>query len=258
MQGERTILRQLKVPEITAYFWIIKLLSTALGESTSDYLVYHINPYLAVISAGIVFLAALVWQFAVRRYVAGVYWFLVVMVAVFGTMVADAIHIVLGIPYIVSTLVFALVLIVVFTAWYRVEGTLSVHSILTARREAFYWAAVLATFAMGTATGDLTATTFRLGYLSSGILFLILFAVPGLYYAVFRRHEVFCFWFAYIMTRPLGASFADWMGKPHIDGGLSIGDGTISAVLLVLIILLVGYLGVTHRDVQRTPAVRAM
>lgn len=247
-QGKRYVT---KVPEITFYFWIVKLLTTAMGESTSDYLVYHINPYVAVILGFIGFVVALILQFAVRQYIAWIYWLLVVMVAIFGTMVADVTHIVLGVPYYASTIAFAILLTVVFMTWYKVEGTLSIHSIHTRRRELFYWSAVLATFAMGTASGDMTATTFRLGYLASGVLFIVLFALPGLGYAWFRLHPIFAFWFAYVMTRPLGASIADWLGKPKSITGLGYGDGIVAAVLTVLIVIFVGYLTVSKRDVQR-------
>lgn len=238
-----------KVPEVTIYFWIIKLLSTAMGESTSDYLVFHINPYIAVALGGIGLIASLVLQLVVRRYVAWIYWLAVVMVAIFGTMAADVLHVVLGIPYLVSTIFFALVLATIFVAWYASEKTLSIHSITTPRRELFYWATVLATFALGTALGDLTAATLGLGYFSSGVLFAVLFAIPGLAYRLFGLNGIVAFWFAYIMTRPLGASFADWFGKP-ILGGLGLGDTWVSLVLTILIIGLVGYLTVTHKDMK--------
>ncbi|WP_274436060.1 COG4705 family protein [Alicyclobacillus sp. ALC3] len=241
----------MKVPEITIYFWIVKLLTTAMGESTSDYLVYHINPYIAVVLGFIGFVIALVLQFSVRKYVAWVYWLFVMMVAIFGTMVADVTHIVLGVPYYASTIAFAIILTLVFTTWYKVEGTLSIHSINTRRREIFYWAAVLATFAMGTATGDMTAMTLHLGYLPSGILFIVLFLLPGIGYFLFRLNPIFAFWFAYVMTRPLGASFADWLGKPKSITGLGYGDGMVGGILTVLIVIFVGYLTVSKRDVQR-------
>ncbi len=243
----------IKVPEITVYFWIVKLLTTAMGEAFSDYLVYHINPYLAVILGGIGFVAALILQFTVRKYLAWVYWLLVVMVAVFGTMVADVTHIVLGIPYYISTIAFAIILTVVFLIWFRMERTLSIHSIYTKRRETFYWAAVLATFALGTATGDMTAMTLHLGYFVSGLIFTMLFLLPLLFYRLFGMSEVFAFWFAYVMTRPLGASFADWFGMPHSVGGLGYGRGWVSLVLTLCIIGIVGYLSVTRKDVQRKP-----
>ncbi len=240
-----------KSPEITLYFWIVKLLTTAMGEATSDYLVSHINPYVAVVLGAVGFVIALVLQFTVRKYIAWIYWLLVVMVAIFGTMVADVTHIVLGVPYYASTTAFAIILAAVFTAWYSVEKTLSIHSIYTRRREIFYWAAVLATFAMGTATGDMTATTLHLGYLASGILFAVLFLLPGVGYWLFGFNEIFAFWFAYVMTRPLGASFADWFGKPQSISGLGYGDGIVSLVLTILIVIFVGYLTLSRRDVQK-------
>jgi uncharacterized membrane-anchored protein len=171
------------------------------------------------------------------------------MVAVFGTMAADVTHVVLGIPYLVSTVFFAVALAVIFVVWYASEKTLSIHSINTPRREMFYWATVIATFALGTAAGDLTAVTRGLGYFSSGVLFAVLFAVPALAYRLFGLNEVVAFWFAYIITRPLGASFADWLGKPYL-GGLGLGDTQVSLVLTILIIGFVGYLTVTRKDMK--------
>lgn len=238
-----------KVPEVTIYFWIIKLLSTAMGESTSDYLVYHINPYVAVALGGIGLVAALLLQLLVRRYIPWIYWLAVVMVAIFGTMAADVLHVVLGVPYLVSTVFFILVLATIFIVWYASEKTLSIHSINTLRRELFYWATVMATFALGTAAGDMTADTLHLGYFSSGVLFAILFAIPALAYWRFRLNAIVAFWFAYIMTRPLGASFADWFGKP-ILGGLGLGDTKVALVLTIFIIIFVGYVTVTHKDIK--------
>ena len=238
-----------KVPEVTIYFWIIKLLSTAMGESTSDYLVYHIDRYVAVVLGGIGLVVALVLQLAVRRYIPWIYWLAVVMVAISGTMAADVLHIVLGIPYLISTIFFSLVLATIFIVWYATEKTLSIHSINTLRRELFYWATVLATFALGTAVGDLTAATMHLGYFTSGVLFAILFAIPALAYWLFRLNAIFAFWFAYIMTRPFGASFADWFGKP-IFGGLGLGDEPVVLVLTILIIIFVAYVSVTRVDIK--------
>jgi uncharacterized membrane-anchored protein len=240
-----------KVPEVTIFFWIVKLLSTAMGESSSDYLVFHINPYIAVALGGIGLLASLALQFLVRRYIPWIYWLAIVMVAVFGTMAADVAHVVLGIPYVVSTVGFALALVVIFAVWYITEKTLSIHSINTLRRELFYWAAVMATFALGTAAGDMSAATLGLGYLASGVLFAILFALPGLAYWLLGLNEIAAFWIAYIMTRPLGASFADWFGKPSL-GGLGLGDEKISLILTVLIVVFVGYLTVSHKDTKTT------
>jgi uncharacterized membrane-anchored protein len=238
-----------KVPEVTIYFWIIKLLSTAMGESTSDYLVYHINPYIAVVLGSVGLIISLILQLAVRRYIPWMYWLAVVMVAIFGTMAADVLHVVLGIPYLVSTVFFTLVLATIFVVWYASEKTLSIHSINTPRRELFYWATVMATFALGTAAGDMTAATLGLGYFSSGVLFAVLFAVPALAYWLFRLNAIVAFWFAYIMTRPFGASFADWFGKP-IYGGLGLGDTWVALVLTILIVVFVAYVSVTRVDMK--------
>jgi uncharacterized membrane-anchored protein len=237
----------IKVPEITVSFWIVKLLSTAMGEATSDFLVFQINPYVAVVLGCLGLVGALLLQLLVRRYIPWVYWLAVVMVAVFGTMAADVAHVVLGIPYVVSTAGFAAALACIFIIWHRSEKTLSIHSISRGRRECFYWATVMATFALGTAAGDLTAATLGLGYFASIVLFGVLFALPGLAYWLFGLNEIMAFWFAYIVTRPLGASIADWLGKPYL-GGLGLGDARISLVLTILIIVLVGYLTVTRKE----------
>jgi uncharacterized membrane-anchored protein len=229
---------------------VIKAVSTAMGESTSDYLVHAMAPHLAVVLGFIGFVIALAIQFSRRRYVAWAYWLAVVGVGVFGTMAADVLHVGFGVPYIASTVLYAVVLGAVFFSWQRTEKTLSVHSIDTDRREAFYWAAVVATFAMGTALGDLTATTFHLGYFASGILFAVVIAIPAVGYWRLHWNPILSFWIAYVATRPLGASFADWMGKPQSAGGLGWGDGPVALVLTLLIICLVAYLAVTRRDVQ--------
>jgi uncharacterized membrane-anchored protein len=250
LSGEAHSARRMlgKVPEITAWFWIVKLLTTAIGESTSDYLVHRFNPYFAVVGGFAVFVVAMALQFATRSYSVWAYWFAVAMVAVFGTMAADVLHVEFRVPYIASTVLFAVALAVVFSGWYRSEGTLSIHSINTRRRECFYWAAVLATFAMGTAAGDLAAYTAKLGFLSAGILFTVVFALPGLAYRFVNANAIFTFWFAYILTRPLGASFADWTGKSRHAGGLGIGDGPVSGVLAAAILAVVTYLAVTGKD----------
>jgi uncharacterized membrane-anchored protein len=237
-----------KVPSLTLVFWAIKLLSTAMGESTSDYLVFQINPYVAVVAGFLGLLVALVLQLRAPRYVAWVYWLTVAMVAVFGTMAADVLHVVLGIPYAVTSAGFALSLAIVFIAWYRAEGTLSIHSIVTPRREGFYWATVIATFALGTALGDLTAATLRLGYFASAVVFIILFVIPAIGYRWLGWNAVAAFWSSYVVTRPLGASLADWFGKSAL-GGFGIGDGIVALVLTGLIVVLVAYLTITRRDV---------
>lgn len=239
-----------KVPEITLLFWITKVLTTGMGEVFSDFLAYHINPFIAVALGGMGLVASLILQFSVRRYVTWIYWLVVVMVSIFGTMAADALHIGLGIPYFVSTPFFVVVLTVILITWYTVEKTLSIHSITTRKREMFYWATVLATFALGTAAGDMTATTMHLGYFSSGVLFTVLLVIPALGYWLFRLNGIFAFWFAYIMTRPVGASFSDWISVPHSLGGLGLGKGLVSLVLTIFIVIIVGYQAVTSKDVK--------
>jgi len=247
--AQRAIRPLLKVPEITAYFWIVKLLSTAMGESTSDFLVFQINPYIAVVLGCLGLAVALLLQLWLRQYVAWIYWLAVVMVAVFGTMAADVTHVVMGIPYLVSTVFFACALAIIFTTWYATEKTLSIHSVCAGRRELFYWSTVIATFALGTAAGDMTASTLGLGYFPSLVLFVVLFALPALAYWRFGLNEIVAFWFAYVVTRPLGASFADWLGKPYL-GGLGLGDQKVAPILTILIIGLVGYLTVSGADVR--------
>ncbi len=240
-----------KVPAITFHFWAVKILSTAMGEAASDYLVHTISPFEAVGLGFLGFLIAIAWQFAVRRYFAPAYWLAVVMVAVFGTMVADAIHIEIGIPYAISAFDCAVALAAIFAIWWLVERNLSIHSINTRRREAFYWAAVLATFAMGTALGDLSAYTWHLGWFVSGLMYTALFAIPLVARRAIGLNELIAFWWAYIVTRPLGASYADWLGVPQSLGGLNFGRGTVAICLTVVIIVWVAYLTVTKVDVER-------
>lgn len=240
-----------KVPEITLIFWIAKLLTTAVGESTSDYLVFKINPYIAVTLGAIGLVIALILQFSVPKYIPWVYWLTVTMVAIFGTMAADVLHIQLGIPYILSTIFFAIVLAIVFIVWQKSEKTLSIHSINSRRRELFYWAAILATFALGTAAGDMTAITLGLGYFSSGLLFAALIAIPAFGYWFVGLNEIAAFWAAYILTRPIGASFADWTGKSKAVGGLALGDGLVSLVLVILIICFVSYMSFKSKEAKK-------
>jgi len=228
-----------KVPEVSLLFWVIKLLTTAAGETCSDFLVRQYEPVLVVGIAGLLLAASLALQIATPGYSNWRYWGAVLLVSIFGTMAADVAHVVLGVPYFVSMLAFALCLGLIFFSWRRAEGTLSIHSIVTPRREAFYWATVLATFALGTASGDFVAATLHLGYLAAGVLFGALFLAAPAIYARGAVNEVAAFWFAYIMTRPFGASLADWLGVPPDRGGLDLGTGVVSFSLLVLILLAV-------------------
>jgi uncharacterized membrane-anchored protein len=242
-----------KVPEITLIFWVLKLLTTGMGESMSDFLGQHSVPIAGAI--GILGLWFALWlQLRQCEYRAPIYWFAVMMVAIFGTMAADGIHDGASIPYALTTPLFAGIVAAVFLFWYRSEGTLSIHTITTRRRESFYWAAVLATFALGTAAGDLTATTLNLGFFGSVLLFAAIIAIPAIGWWRLNLNPIVAFWFAYIVTRPLGASFADWFSKPPSITGLGLGDGTVSGLALVVFIALVAYVTATLPDIQGAPA----
>jgi len=225
-----------------------------MGEATSDYMVRTINPVIAVLFGAFAWAIAMVLQFRAKAYNAWIYWLAVVMVAVFGTMCADVLHIKFHVPYAASTAFYAIVLAVIFVLWYRSEGTLSIHSIRTPRREAFYWATVLATFALGTATGDLTARTLNLGYLASGIWFSLAFAAVPVAHWKFGLNPILAFWIAYVLTRPVGASFADYVAFPHAVGGLGVGHAQVALVLTFFIVCLVAYLAVTRKDVEQVPS----
>ena len=231
-----------KVPEVTLMFWTIKILTTGMGEALSDDLVQRFDPKLAVLGCAALLGAVLVAQLRANRYIPWLYWLAVSLVAVFGTMFADVLHVKFGISLPVSTGGFAGLLVVMFLIWYKAEGTLSIHSITSGRREWFYWAVVLITFALGTAAGDLTAKTFGLGYLGSGVMFVAIIAVPAVAWWKLGMAEVTAFWAAYIVTRPLGASFADWAAVGPKRGGLDFGFLPVSLVLIAVIVVLVARL----------------
>lgn len=235
-----------KVPELTAAFWITKVLTTAIGETGSDFMFTSLDHVAALVIGIVGFTVAIRLQLRARRYVPWRYWLAVSMVAVFGTQWADVVHVGLGVPYTVTAPIFAVVLVGIFLWKFGKEKTLSIHSINTRRRERFYWATVLATFALGTAAGDLTALTLNLGFFSSGVIFAVVIVVPLAAYRWLRLSPVFAFWFAYVITRPLGASFADWFAAPHDKSGLDVGAGPVTAVGLVGIIALVAYLTVVN------------
>ena len=238
-----------KVPEITLIFWVLKLLTTGMGEAMSDFLGHQNIPLAALIGiAGIALAFRL--QFRERAYRAPQYWFAVMMVAVFGTMAADGVRRGAGLTYAVTTPLFALATATIFALWYRSEGTLSIHSITTRRRETFYWAAVLSTFALGTAAGDLTAFTLRLGFLDSIVLFAVLIAIPAVGWWRGQLNPTVAFWSAYVLTRPLGASVADWFAKPTALSGLGLGDGVVSGVALIVFAALVAYVAATRHGIQ--------
>src|SRR5580698_4484699 len=238
-----------KVPEITLAFWVIKLLTTAGGEAASDYLALGSHVVGAAVELGLLVIG-LVWQFRTRRYTAAAYWFLAYAIAIFGTGVSDTLHLTFGLPYAATTILWAVVLAAVFWFWHRSEGTLSIHSITTQRRECFYWATVFATFALGTALGDFTATALNLGYLASGILFSVLILIPALAWWKFGLNAVVAFWCAYVVTRPLGASYADYISKPPSLSGIGFGDGPTALVFTVAVAILVLYLAIVRPDIQ--------
>ena len=245
-----------KVPEVTAVFWIIKVLCTTVGETFADLLndklglgltmtTYIMSTFL------IVFLIA---QFTLTRYVPAVYWITVVLLSVVGTLITDNLTDNFGVPLLTTTIVFSVILAVVFSVWYAVEKTLSIHSITTVRREVFYWLAVLFTFALGTAAGDLISEKLAIGYFWTTMLFATAIAAIALAHWKLGLNSVLAFWSAYILTRPLGASIGDLLGQHHADGGLGIGKLKTSVVFLLAIAALIGYLTRTRIDVARSDA----
>lgn len=238
-----------KVPEVIFLFWVVKILTTAGGEAASDYFKTWGN-----IKGGgaevVLFLAALLVQFSTRRYRAFAYWFLAYAIAIIGCGVSDFLHLDVGIPYAGTTLLWAVILAAIFWLWHHREKTLSIHSITTQQREVFYWATVFATFALGTALGDFTATSLNLGYLGSGILFSVVILLPALAWWRFNLNAVAAFWMAYVVTRPLGASFADYISKPQNLSGIGFGDGPTALVFAVAVLALVGFLAIARPDIQ--------
>ena len=240
-----------KVPEVTLYFWVIKVLCTTVGETASDFLAGNVGLGLTkttFITGGLL-LVTLFFQFRLQRYVAGVYWLGIVLISVVGTQITDNLTDNLGVSLVTTTIVFSIALAVVFAIWYASERTLSIHTIYTTRREAFYWLAVLFTFALGTAAGDLTAERLNVGYAWSLVLFAGAIAlVTALHYGL-GLNAVTTFWIAYILTRPLGASTGDLLSQPRHDGGLGLGTTVTSAIFLVAILAVVSFLSITKRDV---------
>ncbi len=247
-----------KVPEVTLFFWIIKILATTVGETFADYLNdtlgFGLTNTTIVMAAAL--LVTLVAQFATRRYVPPIYWLAIVFISVVGTLITDNLTDRFGVPLLLSTAVFAVLLALTFAAWFRSERTLSIHSIVTSRREGFYWLTILFTFALGTAAGDLIAEQFSVGYLPSLLLFGAVIAVIAVAHLRFGLDAVLSFWLAYILTRPLGASIGDWLSQPKSAGGLGLGTTATSVVFLAAILALVSFLTVTKRD-QTPPEVVA-
>ncbi|WP_086710038.1 hypothetical protein [Streptomyces antimycoticus] len=244
-------LRRNKVPEVTVYFWVIKVLCTTVGETAADLLNEKAGLGLTGVSALMSALLAvvLVVQFRTQSYRAGVYWPVVALISVVGTLISDNLTDNLGVPLETSTTVFAIVLAVVFVLWYRRERTLSIHSVDSTSRESFYWLAVLFTFALGTAAGDLVSERMNLGYWLSAVLFALAIAAVAVAHFSLGLDAVWSFWIAYILTRPLGASIGDYLSQPTGDGGLGLGTVVTSVLFLAVILGLVVYLSVTRKDV---------
>jgi uncharacterized membrane-anchored protein len=248
-----------KVPEITLYFWIIKVLCTTVGETAADYLNTNLGLGLSgtsYVMSGVL-IVALVFQFATRRYRPGIYWLAVVLISVVGTLISDNLVDGYGVPLQTTTILFGVALAITFAWWYASERTLSIHTIFTTRREAFYWAAVLFTFALGTSAGDYISEQLALGYLNAVFLFAGAIAVVAVAHFRFRMNAILAFWMAYILTRPLGASIGDYMSQAKADGGLGLGTTVTSFIFLGTILALVVYLGVTKVDVIPSRRARA-
>lgn len=237
-----------KVPEVTLIFWIIKMMSTTVGETGADYLIFNLGYGLTLTSAimGTLLVAALVWQMRLRRYMPEPYWLAVVLVSIFGTLVTDNLTDQFGVPLEISTAAFSVALVAIFAVWHRIEGTLAIDAVDTPRREAFYWAAILVTFALGTAAGDWVGEGLGLGYGVSALLFGGLIALTAAARFIGKASPVATFWIAYVLTRPLGASLGDLLAQTQARGGLGLGTVSTSAIFLVTIVGLVGYLRLTQ------------
>ena len=242
-----------KVPEVTIFFWVIKIMCTTVGETAADYLNDNLGFGLTKTTyvTGALLVALLVAQLRLRRYVPAVYWAVVVVISVFGTLITDNLTDAYKVPLTTSTIVFSIVLALVFLVWWLVERTLSIHTIVTTRREAFYWLAILFTFALGTAVGDLIAEKFALGYWVSAAIFGGAIALVTVAHFGLKLNAVLAFWLAYILTRPLGASIGDGLSQPTHTSGLGLGTTTTSYIFLGCILALVTYLTITKRDQTR-------
>src|SRR5436305_6246051 len=243
-----------KVPEITLYFWVIKVLCMTVGETASDYLSDNVGLGLTkttFITAALL-IVTLVAQFRLRKYVAGVYWLGIVLISVVGTQITDNLTDNLGVSLVITTAVFSAALATVFAVWYASERTLSIHTIFTTKREGFYWFAVLFTFALGTAAGDLTAERLNVGYAWSLALFAAAIALVTAAHYWLNLNAVLAFWIAYILTRPLGASIGDYLSQPRADGGIGLGTVVTSGIFLLTILITVIYLTITKKDATKS------
>lgn len=243
-----------KVPEVTLYFWIIKVLCTTVGETAADFLNTTLNLGLTKLTVviGVLLIITLFFQFRAKKYVPGIYWLAVVLISVFGTLITDNLVDNFGVSLQTTTIIFTIALAAVFALWYWSEKTLSIHSITTTRRETFYWLAILFTFALGTAAGDLAAESLNLGYLISALIFAGLIAIITVAHLRFKLNAVLAFWIAYILTRPLGASLGDWLSQPKDNGGLGLGTVITSFLFLLTILATVIYLTITKKDASVT------
>ncbi len=239
-----------KVPEVTAYFWIIKVMATTVGETAADLLSTKLGLGLTITSwlMSAVFVVALAFQLRSRAYSAPIYWLTVVLISVVGTLISDNLVDGMGISLVTTSIVFAVILAAVFALWFQSEGTLSIHTIVTTKRELYYWAAILVTFALGTSAGDLTAETLNLGYGPAVIIFAALIATVAFAHYFLKMDAILSFWLAYILTRPLGASAGDFLAKPIIAGGLCLGTVPTSVIFLAIILMFVTYLAITKSD----------
>jgi uncharacterized membrane-anchored protein len=243
-----------KVPEVTLYFWIIKILCTTVGETAADFLNTKLNLGLTGTSLvmGVLLIIALIYQFKTKKYTPSIYWLSVVLISVVGTLITDNLTDNFGISLVTTTIVFSIALITIFIGWYKKEGTLSIHSIFTPRRELFYWFTILFTFALGTASGDLLAETLNVGYLLSAVIFAGSIGLVYLAHKKFNLNPILAFWIAYILTRPLGASIGDYLSQAQVDGGLGLGTVITSAIFLIAILSTVIYLSITKKDTFAT------
>jgi len=239
-----------KVPEVTVYFWVIKVLCTTVGETAADNLNQQLGFGLTNTTyvMGALLIVALFFQFKLRRYVPAIYWLAVVLLSIVGTLITDNLTDKYGVALQTTTIIFSIVLALVFASWYAVERTLSIHTIHTTRREAFYWLAILFTFALGTAAGDLTAEKLNVGFGKTLLVFIAAIAVVAFAHFVFKLNAILAFWLAYILTRPLGASIGDFLSQPKADTGLGLGTTGTSVLFLALILGLVVFLQITRKD----------
>ena len=238
-----------KVPEVTIFFWIIKIMATTVGETAADFLNFNLHLGLTGTSIimGVLLLISLIIQVRSKKYVPGIYWIAVVLLSIFGTLITDNLVDNFGVSLVTTTAIFSAALVATFAGWYASEKTLSIHTIYTSRRELFYWAAILFTFALGTAAGDLAAEGLRLGYPVSALVFGALIGIVTIAHYFFKLNAVVAFWIAYVLTRPFGASFGDFLSQPVANGGLGLGTVGTSMIFLVAILGLVSYLSISQK-----------